>query len=148
MQQRFAKAHAQTGDPHYAAWKAGYADPINAGNHLKGNPAVQEATRAETQRFLFERAGALSVNVLAEVAGTKTYKVDARVRAAAELAKLANIAITDAAADKPPTELTAGELGSLVDEMRQQLEKQREIAAKALASLPSAIIDNEHDVFA
>jgi phage terminase small subunit len=141
MQRRFAKAHAQTGDPHYAAWKAGYADPISSGNQLKHNPAVQESIRADTQRFLFEKAGALSVNVLVEVAGDKSYKVDARVRAATELAKLANIAITDAAAEKPATELTAGELGSLVEEMRRELVRQREIAANALAALPTAIIE-------
>ena len=147
MQLRFAKAHAKTGDPHYAAWVAGYSDPIQSGNRLQHHPLIQENIRAETQRFLFEKAGAVAVNVLYEVAIDKAYKGDTRVRAATELGKLANIAITDAAAEKPPAELTAGELGSLVVELQRELKKQRDLAAKALASLPTAIIDND-DVFA
>jgi phage terminase small subunit len=155
MQMRFAKEHARTGDPHYAAWKAGYAHPIESGNALKHNMIVQDRIRAETQRFLFERAGALSTNVLVEVAADPNQPVGARVKAAAELAKLANIAITDAAREKPASELSAGELGALVEEMRHELVKQQAIVQNALTSLPTTVIDNDYfddddtnDVFA
>ena len=142
MQLRFAKAHARTGDPIYAAWIAGYANPVNSGSTLKKNQAVMEHSRGLTQRFLFDKAGALAVEVLVELASPG--KQDGiRFKAAAKLADMANIAITDLAAEKPPSELTAGELGALVEDMRNELHKQRELAAKALASLPTAIVEHE-----
>jgi hypothetical protein len=148
MQLRFSKAYARTGDPHYAAWVAGYSDPIKEGGRLKNNPAVQEHTRAQTQKFLFEKAGKLAVDKLVKLAGDEN-PAGIQFKAAQELARLANIAITDAAAEKPPSELTAGELGAMVDEMRHQLLQQREIAARALASLPKEILDGDVvDIFA
>lgn len=142
MQKRFIRIHAQTGDHEFAAWKAGYANPIGSGNALMKNPEIVESSRALTQKFLFEKAGKLAVDKLVKLAGDENPS-GIQFKAAQELAKLANIAISDQAAEKPASELTAGELGAMVEEMRGELERQRSIAARALATLPRAII--EHD---
>lgn len=146
-QKRFIKVHARTGDAHYAAWEAGYADPLQTGNMMAKNPMIMDLSRAETQRYLFEKAGALSVHKLVEVLEKPDTPVGAIIKAASELAKLANIAISDADAEKPPDELSPGELSREVEKFRREFERQQKIAKAALARLPTAILEHENDVF-
>jgi hypothetical protein len=61
----------------------------------------------------------------------------ARVKSAVELAKLANIAITDEASGKADHEMTAQELG----ELRRKLEAQRQAVESVLISMPAHAID-------
>jgi|SRR6185295_11111676 len=133
----FAKVQAKHHDATYAAYAAGYASPQVAGSNLIRKEAVQAAIRQETQRFLYEDAGAIGCSVLAEIALDKRMQANSRVRAATELAKLANIGISDELAAKPDHELTAAEL----DAMRRKLEAQREAVIGAIAQLPTAAID-------
>ena len=137
MEFSFAKAHARTRDATFAAWKAGYSAPAVAGVKLAKSEAIQDAVRQETQRFLYAEAGAIAVSVFAEIAIDAKMPAGARVKAAAELAKLANIAISDDMAGKPEHELTAAEL----DDLRRKLEAQRTAVESVLARVPRQAIE-------
>lgn len=155
MEKRFVEATAQTGDPTYGAWAAGYAQPKLAAWRMQKSERVQSALRAATQKFLLEEAGELSVRTIVACCSEEA-PWNIRVKAASKLADLANIAVTDEEADKRPSELTAGELGSMVNLIRQQLAERRTLE---LTATPSAIDDEanaeeddetgeENDVFA
>ena len=137
MELSFVKAESQTNNPLFAAWQAGFKFPSVAASKLMHNPEIKHAIRQETQRFLFEEAGALAVGVLAEIAVDKKQPVGARVKSATELAKLSNIGISDEIAGKPDHELTAVEL----DDMRRKLEAQRHAVQSVLDSIPKHAID-------
>ena len=139
MELRFSKAQAQTHNPEFAAWYAGYANPLQKGSQLLRKPAVQDAVRQATQRFLYDDAGAIACKVLAEIALDTAMPAGARVKSASELARLANIAISDQQANKPDHEMTAAEL----DDMRRKLTAQRAAVESVLAALPAAAIDVE-----
>jgi len=100
-------------------------------------PSVQDAVRQETQAFLYEHAGAIACRVLADIALDVKMPAGARVKSAAELARLANIAISDNVAGKPEHELTAAEL----DALRRKLEAQRQAIESVLAATPRRAID-------
>lgn len=137
MELSFAKAHSRTNDATFAAWHAGFASPQIVGAKLVKMPAIQNAVRQETQRFLYEEAGGIAVSVLAGIALDPKMPAGARVKSASELAKLANIGISDELAGKPDHELTAVEL----DDMRRKLEAQRHAVQSVLDAIPRAAID-------
>jgi hypothetical protein len=139
MELSFAKAQAQTNNATFAAWQAGYSYPAIAGAKLARSPAIQDHVRQETQRFLFDHAGSIACQVLATIALDEKMPAGARVKSATELARLANIAISDDIAGKPEHELTASEL----DELRRKLESQRNAVESVLARMPSAAIDSD-----
>jgi hypothetical protein len=132
MEQRFVKAMAETGNATFGAWRAGYSDPVNAGQRLKHKPMVVSAVRAETQRFLLEKGAELSVKTLARLCGPDN-PVNIQVKAASKLADLANIKITDQEADKQPSEFTAGEL---LREVNRIMLERRTIDLTALPAPP------------
>jgi hypothetical protein len=130
---------AETGNATFGAWKAGYSDPVNAGQRLKHKPAIVSAVRAETQRFLLEKGAELSVKTLARLCGPEN-PVNIQVKAASKLADLANIKITDQEADKQPSEFTAGEL---LREVNRIMLERRTIELTALPSSTSVEDDDE-----
>jgi hypothetical protein len=137
MELSFSRAYAKTNDATYSAWQAGYKHPAILGDKLMRSPAVREQARQEAQRFLYEQAGSIACQVLATIALDAKMPAGARVKSATELARLANIAISDELAGKPDHELTAKELDSL----RRKLEAQRGAVESVLAQMPSAAID-------
>ena len=137
MELSFVESMAKHRDSTFAAYQAGYSFPVSAGSKLARQASIKEAVRQETQRYLYEEAGALAVSTLAEVSADKRFPVGARVKAATELAKLANIGVTDQQAGKPDSELTAAEL----DAMRRKLEVQRAALESVLTALPRQTIE-------
>lgn len=133
----FAQAKARSGNSTFAAWQAGYVSPNIVGAKLMRSPAIQAAVRQETQRFLYEDAGSIACQVLASIALDERMPAGARVKSATELARLANIAISDDVAGKPEHELTAAEL----DDLRRKLEAQRQAVESVLAQVPRQAID-------
>lgn len=107
------KHMARTNDSTYAAHKAGYANAQGTGWKLAHNPKVVAATLAEAETFLREKAGAIGVMVLAELALDEKVTSSVRRLAAKDLATLSGIGIEDSG-EKDLAEMTGQELNRAI----------------------------------
>jgi hypothetical protein len=137
----FVKVMALTNDAAYAATKAGYAFPERNGPTIAAKPAIAEATREEIRRFLYEKAGAIGVGVLVELATSPKVADGVRRGAAGDLTKLSGIAITEADDGKELHEMTGQEL----DAARRKLARRTQAVDNALAEQAKIVIEHEAD---
>ena len=133
----FVKAMAGTQDGKYAATVAGYARPIDAWSKLMRNPTIAEATREAGQRLLREKAGAVAIITLLEIATDTLQPANARVTASKYLSDAAGMRIDTDSPDKSPAEMTAAELQRAHSETARRLE----ILESAKADAARPIID-------
>ncbi len=147
MERAFVQTMARVNDQTYAATKAGYKKPVQAGSDLMKKPGIAEATFAEVQRFLRDQGAAIGVYTLAELAVDTAIPAGVRRAAASDLAKLSGVGVSDAAQGKEPHEMTASELR----DHAAKLERQRDAMLKALSDQAKPVIDaeqaDEGDVF-
>lgn len=139
MERAFVQTMARVNDQTYAATKAGYKKPVQAGSDLMKKPGIKEATFAEVQRFLRDQGAAIGVYTLAELAVDTAIPAGVRRAAASDLAKLSGVGVSDAAQGKEPHEMTAAELR----DHAAKLERQRDAMLKALSDQAKPVIDAE-----
>lgn len=137
MELSFVKTMARTNDAKYAATEAGYKHAGTLGPRLAANPAIQEATFAQVQRFLKDQGAAIGVYTLAELAVDTAIPAGVRRAAASDLAKLSGIGVEDQANGKELHEMSAAELAANAD----KLERQRQAMLKALSDQAKPIVD-------
>lgn len=138
QQRAFTAAYARSGDPAYAATKAGYAHPDTYGHDLLKKPVVQASVREAQARRMVNDLLPLAVDLLEHVIKDKTAKTADRLRAG----KI----VTDygfgahAARDKAPEDMTPDELADRIAALR---------ARQAALAEGAKIIDiePESDVF-
>lgn len=139
MQREFARHMARTGDREYAAAKAGYASPRVAGWKLLENPEVELATRELQQHFALDKAGAISIVTLVEVATGKAFPAGARVSAAKELRQMSGIGVDEAPSGKDLSDMSPEELRRFIDAGERRVETMK----RALADQARPVL--EHD---
>ena len=143
-EREFVKHMVRTNDPVYAATKAGYSDPERSGYRNASNPALQEATKQQVERWLNTTGAALGVYVLTELAISTAQPGSVRVRAASKLVDLAGVGVSEADAGKELHEMTGDELANHL----AKLEKQRQAIEHAMSDHAKPIIQHEKsDVF-
>lgn len=141
MERKFTQVMARVNDAVYAASKAGYKQPDVQGHQVMAKVHIKEATFAEVQRFLRDQGAAIGVYTLAELAVDTAIPAGVRRAAAADLAKLSGVGVSDAAQGKEAHEMTASELR----DHAAKLEKQRDAYLKMLADQAKPVIDVEQE---
>ena len=86
------------------------------------NEKVQRATFAEVQRFLRDDGAAIGVFTLAELATDKMQPGGVRRGAAADLAKLSGVGVSESEAGKELHEMTGDELRNYQAKLARQLQ--------------------------
>lgn len=137
MEREFVRHMARTHDQSYAAAKAGYAVPKNAGWKLMSNELIQIAVRSEVEKALKEKLGPAAVYNLAEIALDKAQPAGARVKASEILMKAAGLGAQEGDSGKELHEMTGDELRREIARM----EAHQQAMQRALADQARPIVD-------
>lgn len=120
MQRTFVLTLVRQGcTPTQAARVAGYADPKVSAHDLLRSAHIQTAIRFERSRYVMGDLANVATATLKDVMTDAQAPASARVAAARTVLELAGElgrGKTDAAADRPLSELTADELARLIDQ--------------------------------
>lgn len=122
MQRTFSAKMAATGDHAYAAEKAGYATPVNAGAKLMAIPDVAEDVRRRARQRLMTEGAEVGVRVLLELANDVKQKGSTRGAAAKSLVQLSGISSAQALSEADLAELPADKIRALLGEAQRALE--------------------------
>jgi hypothetical protein len=122
MQRVFSAKMAATGDHAYAAEKAGYAVPVNAGAGLMRNPDVAEDVRRRARQRLMTEGAEVGVRVLLELANDVKQKGSTRGAAAKSLVQLSGISNAQSLSEADLAELPADKIRALLAEAQRALE--------------------------
>lgn len=114
----FVAHMANTGDSTYAATKAGYSGPMQAGSELMGKPAIKSEVLRRAEQILRDEMLPLALVT------HKRLLSDAAVPAGAQLGavKLAydrTLGEDEGKADKEPSEMSYDELQRSIDQLKQ-----------------------------
>lgn len=121
MQRVFSAHMAGTGDHAYAAEKAGYAVPVNAGAGLMRNVDVAEDVRRRARHTLMTKGAEVGVRVLLELAEDVKQKGSTRGAAAKSLVQLSGISSAAALSEADLAELPADKIRALLAEAERAL---------------------------
>lgn len=122
MQRVFSRQMAATGDHAYAAEKAGYAVPVNAGAALVRNPDVAEDVRRRARHRLMTEGAEVGVRVLLELAQDVLQKGSTRGAAAKSLVQLSGISTAQQLSPEDLADLPADQIRALLGEAQRALE--------------------------
>lgn len=124
QQKAFAEVMAATGDPTYAAAKAGYAYPTQQGIANLERPAIQAAIRERELKTLTDELLPLATAKLRKALTDDVVPWGAAMKAV-EIVHKRVFGEADSAASKDPSEYTGDELNLAIQRL------QREAAARA-----------------
>lgn len=141
----YAKYMAATGDKHYSAAKAGYADPVVGAHRNEKRPAVHaEIARIQTDR-LFNDLLPAAVNCLQEIITSPKAPAGARVQAA-KLVMDRTLGGDDARNGKEPHEMTGEELANAINQL-ERIAAERARPVDAIEVEPVANDSQEGGIF-
>lgn len=92
MEKTFVDELAKTGDPTYAAWKAGSSNPVVIGQRMAAKPELKEAGIDAARRMLAEEGTLVAVGTLIEISGNEKYPANSRVSASDKILKYSGFA--------------------------------------------------------
>lgn len=114
----FAARMAVTGDKHYSAQQAGYAQPAVGAHRALARPLVHaEIARVQTE-LLFSEALPAAVKCLVDIITSDKAPAGARVQAA-KLVMDRTLGATDALGGKEPHEMTGEELANAINQLER-----------------------------
>ena len=119
QEQAFVSVMAATGDPTYAAAKAGYASPQPRGSQNMSRPNIQaEVARLQAERLFNE---ALPLAVERHIALLQNPLTPGNVQVQAiKLAYDRTLGRDDAGTAKDPSEMNGDELQAMIDRLRRE----------------------------
>jgi hypothetical protein len=133
---------ARTGDPVYAAAKAGYGSPAPRATENMQKPELMAEVQAETRRIL-ARAGVIAANRLAQIVSSPTSK-DSDAIAAAKV--ILPQALGTEADRKAPHEMSGDELQRAIDQLRREAsERAKVIDAEVVPQVEDATANKLFD---
>lgn len=137
MQRAFSAKMAATGDAAYAAEKAGYAVPVNAGNKLLHIPDVAEDVRRRARHRLMTEGAEVGVRVLLELACDVKQKGSTRGAAAKSLVQLSGISSARELSEADLADMPPDQIRTLLAEAQRALDA-RIAASKTIEHEPES----------
>lgn len=113
MQRTFVKVAAGTGDQTYAAYRAGYADPVVAGSKLMAKAHIHESVMETQFRRIRDDLVVKAFDTYDEVLSNKDLPHNWRLKAADKVTDTALKLREEAAANKDLSLMSAAELAAL-----------------------------------
>lgn len=154
MQRVFSAKMAATGDATYAAEKAGYAGPVNAGAKLLHVPDVAEDIRRRARIRLQTEGAEVGVRVLIELAEDPLQKGSTRGAAAKALVQLSGLTGAQSLTEQDLAEMPPDKIRELLGQAQRQLEQRmkvisgKELPIEGESAQAALNPDSEESVFA
>ena len=120
MEKRFVVEAARTGEPVYAAARAGFKSPDMQGSQVMNRPAIREAIRREQLARLNNDLLPLAISTLQQIMTDPKATERGRLTATALVLKHTVGAAVDATEAKEPHEMSAAELQQRIEALRRE----------------------------